>query len=69
LNAHTGISVSKETGFSVCEGASNDTVMECPISANMNDNKTEFIVVAHNAKSQKFDQFVRVKLPTQKFKA
>lgn len=66
---HTGIAVSREVGLSICEGANNDTVIDCPISDNKNDNKTEFIVVAHNAKSQKFDQFIRVKVPNTKFQA
>jgi hypothetical protein len=47
----------------------NDTVTDCPINSKENESKNEFIVLAHNAQSQPNKQFIRVKLPTAKFRA
>jgi hypothetical protein len=61
--------LTKENDLSSCVGSQNDTVTDCPIFDNKNDNKNEFIVLAHNTQSQPYKQFIRVKLPSAKFRA
>jgi hypothetical protein len=50
-----------------CIGSSNDTVIECPIFNK--SSAAEFIVITHNEATQAFRQFVRVRLPSNKYKA
>lgn len=50
-----------------CLGAANDTVADCPISKNAD--KNEFIVVVHNPAAQVNSQFIKVRLPNNKYEA
>lgn len=51
----------------VCEGNANDTIDDCPIADHADVN--EFIVVVHNPSSRANEQFVRIRLPENKYKA
>ena len=66
LLQETGIKASK---LQTCIGASNSTVIECPISDKDNENHQEFIVVVQNQISQSSKQFIRVNLPNNKYEA
>lgn len=50
-----------------CFGSNNYTVLQCPIVNHLN--KTEFLVVAHNPSTLKFNRFIKVKLPNKNYKA
>jgi len=66
LKKNTGIQSSE---IANCIGAQNNTVIECPIFDNKNDQRSEFIVIGHNPSAQTFKKFLRVRLPNQKYKA
>lgn len=51
----------------VCEGNANDTIGDCPIADHEDVN--EFIVVVQNPSSRPNNQFVRIRLPENKYKA
>jgi lysosomal alpha-mannosidase len=51
-----------------CENAANDTVIDCPIGRPSHRSSAEFTVVAHNPASQTASQFVRVRVPDNKYK-
>lgn len=66
LLRHTGLKA-KPGSLTNCLGSSNDTVQDCPVNRNLD--KKEFIVIAHNAASLPLKSFVRVLLPSQKYRA
>jgi hypothetical protein len=66
LKKNTGIQSSE---IASCVGQQNNTVIECPIYDNKNDQRSEFIVIGHNPSAQTFKKFLRVRLPNQKYKA
>jgi len=62
-----GIDAKKEN-IMVCEtGEQNGTVVDCPV--NSHKNAKDFIVVVHNQQIREFRQFIRIKLPSQGYKA
>lgn len=65
LTRQTGIQL--KTDLVACVGAANDTVADCPISKNTD--KNEFIVVVHNPAAQVNSQFIKVRLPNNKYEA
>jgi len=50
-----------------CVGSNNDTVLDCPVYGK--HYKEEFIVLVHNQAAQARNNFVRIRLPTNKYKA
>jgi hypothetical protein len=70
----TGINIKGKngTGLSQCqEGQSggNDTVLSCPISLANNNQKKEFLVLAHNPMGGLSQSYAKVKLPTKLYQA
>jgi hypothetical protein len=61
----------KDTDVTKCTLADHltDSIPNCPIFDNKNEGKSEFVVMAHNAGSQRYKQFIRVRLPSNRFKA
>jgi len=47
----------------------NDTVLDCPISDSRNAERKEFLVAIHNQQATRFDQLVRILLPSNNFRA
>jgi len=66
LRKNTGIQATKVDS---CAGSQNNTVLECPIYDNKNDQRSEFILIGHNPSAQTFKKFLRVRLPNLKYKA
>ena len=62
----TGI---KAANLSMCVGSNNFTVHQCPIDIKGNNEKLEFIVIAHNQADRVFDRFIKVKLPHKAYRA
>jgi hypothetical protein len=47
----------------------NDTILDCPISDSRNADRGEFLVAVHNQQATRYDQFVRILLPSNNFRA
>lgn len=47
----------------------NDTILDCPISDSRYADKKEFLVAVHNPQATRYDQFVRILVPSNDFRA
>jgi hypothetical protein len=59
----TGLKSSQD--LQTCFNSQNDTVLDCPISKNPDQNMT---VIVHNPSSLSMNQFVRLRLPSNLYK-
>jgi hypothetical protein len=69
MSKDTGVSVKNSTAdLHMCVGSQNDTVLDCPINKQQNQN--EFMVAIHNPRStNEFDDLARILLPASNYKA
>ena len=63
LMANTGI---RADSLLTCTQPQNETVVDCPQAK---DNVESFLVIAHNGKSVQHNQFLRVLLPSNSYRA
>ena len=46
-----------------------EEILDCPISDGRNSDRGEFLVAVHNQQATRYDQFVRILLPSNNFRA